>query len=138
MYNQVVLFVGVITELFIWVVTLLTGIMFIASGLSNEEVIRSTVAITFILNVDELIYNAVVPAKVKHLFGEREFSTPRLPAIERLLQRYTFYVHIWVVIGLGMAVTAAIRADCGSESSGGGGNLNWNVGGPKEGSQIIP
>ena len=43
MYNQVVLFVGVITELFIWVVTLLTGIMFIASGLSNEEVIRSCV-----------------------------------------------------------------------------------------------
>ena len=100
--------------------------------------IRSTVAITFILNVDELIYNAVVPAKVKHLFGEREFSTPRLPAIERLLQRYTFYVHIWVVIGLGMIVTAAIRANCGSGGSGGGGNLDWNVGGPKDGSQIIP
>jgi len=49
------------------------------------QVIRSTVAITFILSIDELLYGACSSARRKSTFKRREFKIPARKALYKVL-----------------------------------------------------
>mmetsp|Transcript_4060 Transcript_4060/g.8314 ORF Transcript_4060/g.8314 Transcript_4060/m.8314 type:complete len:128 (+) Transcript_4060:2-385(+) len=54
-----------VSELAAWFAILAVGILWIFNATTSELVVRTTVAITFVLNVDEAVYATCVPDKHK-------------------------------------------------------------------------
>jgi len=112
--DRVVIFiVAILSEVFIWFSMVLTGTLFVFQSISNEEVIRSTVAITFIMNIDELIYSACCPAKNKKRFSETSFeSLLNLRHAKEMLTTWMVYCQLYFLMSLSFIIVAAMRSGC--------------------------
>lgn len=60
-----IFFFAVLSEMAMWGFLLYTGVMFILTAESPVLIVRSTVAITFIQNIDETIYAACATDNIK-------------------------------------------------------------------------
>lgn len=121
--------VAIFTEAGIWLAMLLTGTLFVFQAASNEEVIRSTVAITFIMNIDELIYSACCPAIKKKLLSETSFeSHMATESFKQMMTTWMIYGQLYFLMGLSFFIVASMRQACLDPVSGARGfNFYFNT-----------
>ena len=77
-YRLLVLFFGVVSEAITWGLILTAGIVWIVTAPSTDFVIRSTVAIMFVLNVDEVVYDACCSPKIRSGVEATRYRVPQL------------------------------------------------------------
>ena len=77
-YRLLVLFFGVVSEMVTWGLILTAGIVWIVTAPSTDIVIRSTVAIMFVLNVDEVVYDACCSPKIRSDVEATRYRVPQL------------------------------------------------------------
>ena len=105
--------VGVVTEIATWGAILMSGVLWIVTSVDVDLVIRSTVAVMFVLNVDEIIYQSCCPATIMEDVEETKYRVPnvlwtrktrsnvhrkRLRAVE-----HYFYIYVYLLMLLALA-----------------------------------
>jgi len=119
----VIAVMAIFSEAAVWIAMLFSGTLFIFQATSNEEVIRSTVAITFIMNIDELIYSACCPANNKKNFTESSFgarpsnlgSTKQV--VKQMMKAWD-YGQLYILMCLSFIIVASMRSGCKDPATG--------------------
>lgn len=110
----VIFLVGAMGEIMTWAMILVSGIIWICTSTDVDLIIRSTVSIMFVLNVDELIYEACCPTPIMEDVEETRYRMPSLglgakvPVRWRLMLEYTFGVYIYLVVLISFALLVVI------------------------------
>ena len=120
-----VVLIAVGLELGSWTMLLITGIKFIMTATSVEMVMRSTVSIVFVLQVDELLYGVTTQKKVKKSVQMTAYRTVHTKAgvpmagvrskwhrqIIRLISKYNVYLHLPLLLAVAFGIVFGIRRD---------------------------
>jgi len=113
---RIVIFVlAVLSEIVSWFAILLAGILFAFTSPSVDLVIRSTVSVMFVLNIDEIVFEACCPASVKDDVEETEYRLPSIsgwmtPKIEHYVSHYYgVYVHLNILLIISTFIIFLLR-----------------------------
>lgn len=107
---------GAFGEIYTWSLILTSGLMWICTSSNTDLVIRSTVSIMFVLNVDELIYETCCPMPIIDDVEETKYRVPNtgisklVPPKWRHFVEYTFGVYIYLILLISCAVSAVLFA----------------------------
>jgi len=111
----VIFLFAVLTEMATWSLILCAGILFAFTAESVDLVIRSTVSVMFVLNIDEIVFDACCPVSVKDDVEETEYRLPNIqwwmsPEIEYIMGHYYgVFVHLPMLIGIATAIVFTLR-----------------------------
>jgi hypothetical protein len=109
----VIYLVAVFSELVTFIAALTAGCMFAATADSVDNVIRSTVSVMFVLNVDEIVFDSCCPGKIKDDVGETEYLIPIVKIKEGtanlLMYYYVLYFHQLVLLSLSSVLVFGLR-----------------------------
>jgi len=112
--RAVLLILGVLSEVITWAAILMAGVLWIVTSPTVDLVIRSTVAVMFVLNVDEIIYQSCCPASIMEDVEETRYRVPnifRAGSLKhsdhhrrwvRVIEHY-FYIYVYLLMLLGLA-----------------------------------
>ena len=119
MFRRSVIFVcAVASEIVSWGAIMLAGILFAVTAETVDLVIRSTVSVMFVLNIDEIVFEACCPSSIKDDCEETEYRLPRMKGswilqsarMEHILGHYYgVYVHLPLLIGCSSAIVFVLR-----------------------------
>jgi hypothetical protein len=77
-------------------------------------VIRSTVSVMFVLNVDELIFESCCPGNIQSDVRETEYLIPKVKISESTLNTaihyYVLYIHLLLLTSLATAIVFVVRS----------------------------
>lgn len=112
-----IFFFAVLSEMAMWGFLLYTGVMFILTAESPVLIVRSTVAITFIQNIDETIYAACATDNIKSQVSGTKYKIKynkvwcglKLRTIFDIEWFYSLYIHLLVLTGLAFGVSFLSR-----------------------------
>jgi len=100
---------AVVTEMVTWTGILASGILFILTAESVDLVIRSTVAIIFVQNVDEIVFEAYCSAALKDYVRATKYKKPELPkALQGPWAKIDAIYSVWLHLPVVTAITAGI------------------------------
>ena len=122
----IIALLGCGTEVISWSLLLATGVKFIMTATNVEMVMRSTVSIVFVLQVDELLYAVCCPkvlkaslkdttyrvfhSKAKVFAGRTSIATAREKSAH-LFDKIDLYVHLPLLLALTASIVFGIRRD---------------------------
>jgi len=89
----VIIFFAVLTEVVTWGLILVAGVLWIVSAASTDFVIRSTVAVMFVLNVDEIVFESCCSPKIHEDVVETKYRIPNLMKSCGLGKRQDIIMH---------------------------------------------
>jgi len=99
-----------------WLALFATGITFIMTASSVEMVMRSTVSIVFVMQVDELLYGVSVSKRLKEQVERTSFMifskvpfTKNQPASEEVIEHFIQYGQLPMLLMLTCAIVYGIR-----------------------------
>lgn len=113
----VIFLLAVLTEVGTWSGILSSGVLFILTSQSVDLVIRSTVAIMFVQNVDEIIFESCCSREIKESLRNASYKTLHPFSVlgyskdESLLleNRYSLFVHLPVIAAISCGVVFGMR-----------------------------
>ena len=97
-----------LTEILTWGLILVAGVIWIVSAASTDFVIRSTVAVMFVLNVDEIVFESCCSPKIHEDVVETKYRIPHLMNRCGLGKRQDIIMHyfgLFVYLPLLAAIT---------------------------------
>jgi hypothetical protein len=110
----VIFVVAVLSEWVTVCIVLYAGCLFAITANSVDNVIRSTVSVMFVLNVDEIVFDSCCPSKIADDLKETEYLIPKVKAkastVSILLYYYTLYGHLPLIISVSCAVVFSMRS----------------------------
>ena len=125
MPTRIAIFIcAVMTEVITWAMILLSGILFIFTSVTVDLVIRSTVAVMFVLNVDEIVFESCCPTSIKDDVEETQYRIPQpklsAGAKEIIKHYFGIYIYLPMLIGLTLAwvFVNRLRLECPAETGG--------------------
>lgn len=97
---------AVLTEVVTWVMILMSGILFIFTSTTVDLVIRSTVAVMFVLNVDEIVFESCCPGSIKEDVEETKYRivNPKISSAAKEVFKHYFGVYIYLPILVALSV----------------------------------
>jgi len=108
-----IFFTAILTEILTWSAILVSGILWISSSPTIDLVIRSTVAVMFVLNVDEIVFESCCPAPIREDVGETKYRIPRVQWSNRthvLIKHYWgIYVHLPLLVLVACGIVYGFR-----------------------------
>jgi len=116
--TRLVIFVcAVLSEVLSWGAIMLAGILFAVTAKDVDLVIRSTVSVMFVLNIDEIVFEACCPDGIKEDVEETEYRLPPVKALvlkskrlEHLISHYYgVYVHLNLLIACSATIVFVLR-----------------------------
>lgn len=109
----VIYFVAVFSEVVTFLAVLTAGCLFAATADSVDNVIRSTVSVMFVLNVDEIVFESCCPGKIKQDVEETEYLIPivkiKQSTANTLMYYYTLYAHQLVLLSFSSVLVFGLR-----------------------------
>ena len=109
----VIYFVAVFSEMSTFVCVLCAGCLFAITANSVDNVIRSTVSVMFVLNVDELIFESCCPYNIQADVRETEYLIPKIKikesTMKNIVHYYVLYFHLLLLATLAAALVFGIR-----------------------------
>merc|ERR1719199_1292316 len=89
----VIFCIAVLSEILSWGAILLAGMLFAFTAETVDLVIRSTVSVMFVLNIDEIVFEACCPTSVKEDVDETEYRLPNVykwmsPTVQHYVSHY--------------------------------------------------
>eukprot|EP00960_Hanusia_phi_P048864 759209-Hanusia_phi.AAC.13 len=82
-----IFFTAILTEILTWSAILVSGILWISSSPTIDLVIRSTVAVMFVLNVDEIVFESDSAALLQSVKTSGKQSDNLLSCVRKILMR---------------------------------------------------
>jgi hypothetical protein len=73
-----ILLFAVATEVFTWGLLMVAGVVWILTAPNTDLVIRSTVSVMFVLNVDEIVFESCASKKIREDVEETKYRIPVL------------------------------------------------------------
>ena len=113
----VIYLVAVFSELTTFFFVLFAGCLFAVTADSVDNVIRSTVSVMFVLNVDEIVFESCCPENIQDDVGETEYLVPGV--IDKRMEQETFkkayyyyvlYGHLPLIMAFGCGVVFLLRS----------------------------
>jgi len=113
----VIFIIGVLSELATWMCIVISGINFILTATTVDLVIRSTVAIMFVQNVDEVVFDACCPSEMSQNIASTRYRIvwmtliPFVPSqkSERVEYFYGLFFHLPFVILTSTTLVLVVR-----------------------------
>eukprot|EP00293_Proteomonas_sulcata_P016749 CAMPEP_0184295004 /NCGR_PEP_ID=MMETSP1049-20130417/6018_1 /TAXON_ID=77928 /ORGANISM="Proteomonas sulcata, Strain CCMP704" /LENGTH=341 /DNA_ID=CAMNT_0026603431 /DNA_START=115 /DNA_END=1140 /DNA_ORIENTATION=- len=120
-----IFFFAVFTEMVTWSGIMYSGVLFILTAPSVDLVIRSTVAIMFVQNVDEIIFDSCCSNDIKqdlqttqyHLFDWGSLIKMKKTTSGEINRLYGLFVHLPVLFIISAGVVHVLRAEYPCEDS---------------------
>ena len=114
LHRRVIIFViAVLSEWITWFHVLYAGCLFAITATTIDNVIRSTVSVMFVLNVDEIVFDSCCPLKIADDVKETEYLIPKIKVKDALLRNfqyyYTLYGHLPLLISFSVGVVFLVR-----------------------------
>ena len=96
---------AVLTEVITWFMILASGLLFIFTSNTVDLVIRSTVAVMFVLNVDEIVFESCCPGSIKEDVEETKYRivNPKMSNTTKDLLEHYFGLYIYLPLLLAMS-----------------------------------
>ncbi|EKX45784.1 hypothetical protein GUITHDRAFT_152566 [Guillardia theta CCMP2712] len=104
----IILICAVLTEVCTWYGILMAGVLFIFTSPTVDLVIRSTVAVMFVLNVDEIVFESCCPEKIKEDVQETKYRVPKINLSNKTEQLMAHHFGVYIYLPLLIFITAAI------------------------------
>jgi len=109
----IIYFIAVFSELTTFAFVVYAGCLFAATADSVDNVIRSTVSVMFVLNVDEIVFDSCCPGKIQADVRETEYLVPRIrmdaSRVSSFVYYYTLYGHLPLLIGMSACLVLGLR-----------------------------
>ena len=92
--KRLIIFIAaVLTEIVSWCAILMAGTLWASTAETVDLVIRSTVSVMFVLNIDEIIFESCCPTSVKEDVEETEYRLPNVynwmtPTVQHYVSHY--------------------------------------------------
>jgi len=109
---------AVLTEVITWFMILASGLLFIFTSPTVDLVIRSTVAVMFVLNVDEIVFESCCPGSIKEDVEETKYRIvlPKMSNTTKEIFDHYFglyvYLPLLLVLSSGYVVFGRNLLEC--------------------------
>ena len=97
-YSKVLLVFCMIPDIASWAAVVVVGIRFLLVSTSTATVIIDTLAINYIVDVDNMMFYSFVPAKIQDTLESVQFSSNINHKTSKLSSHYNLYGHLPLII----------------------------------------
>jgi len=109
MFKRIIILIcAVLTEVCTWYGILMAGVLFIFTSPTVDLVIRSTVAVMFVLNVDEIVFESCCPQKIKEDVEETKYRVPKFNLSNHTEKLMAHHFGVYIYLPLLLFITAAV------------------------------
>ena len=108
--SKALIFISMLPDLVTWIAVTIIGIRFLLISSSTTQIIIDTLAVNYIVDVDDMMFNSFVPEKIKDSIEKIQFSGIMNTKTSRISSYYNLYVHLPLIIVI-TAVIVYINTD---------------------------
>lgn len=101
--SKVIIFMVMLPDLITWILVTIIGVQFLLISSSTTSIIIDTLAVNYIVDVDDMMFSSFVPDKIKDSLDNIQFSSTSSNKTSKISSYYNLYIHLPIII-----VTTAI------------------------------
>lgn len=96
--SKVIILFCMLPDITTWLAVTIIGIKFLLISSSTTDIIIDTLAINYIVDVDDMVFNSFVPEKIKDSLETIEFSSFISYKTSKISSYYNLYIHLPLII----------------------------------------